>query len=136
MVVVDYRHKLVLVTSLTLCLSGCAEAPQLADPETSALSTEDELARRLGTTPPGEESMDPASEEDPTVDNTVEELPPHATCQERDEFEYNCSLKPHKRLVCKVPPGNPSNEHEICISEHAVQAQINTGSRLGRCDEE
>ena len=41
-----------------------------------------------------------------------------------------------KVLVCHVPPGNPSQSHEICIGAPAVKAHIVKGSRLGYCDSE
>lgn len=42
--------------------------------------------------------------------------------------------KPGKVLVCHLPPGNPENVQEICISENAVAAHIAHGCRVGVCD--
>jgi hypothetical protein len=38
-----------------------------------------------------------------------------------------------KILVCHVPPGNPSNAHEVCIAYPAVNAHLNHGDYLGAC---
>lgn len=43
------------------------------------------------------------------------------------------SCKGNKTLVCHVPPGNPTNEHEICIAKPAVNAHLAKGSYLGEC---
>ena len=45
--------------------------------------------------------------------------------------DVSCGKK--KVTVCKVPPGNPRNAHEICVSENAVSAQLSTGSYVGPC---
>ncbi len=39
-----------------------------------------------------------------------------------------------KILVCKVPPGNTANEHNILVSPKAVKAHLNKGSYLGPCE--
>ena len=40
------------------------------------------------------------------------------------EAAAECSAKPHKVLVCHIPPGNPDNWHSICISENAVDTHV------------
>lgn len=50
-----------------------------------------------------------------------------------DVMDVRCGKKMDKVLVCKVPPGNPSNAHTICISPNAVAAQLANGSYLGDC---
>lgn len=46
-----------------------------------------------------------------------------------------------KFLVCHIPPGNPANEHNICISVNALNAHLTSGSNghnncyLGPCQE-
>ncbi len=42
--------------------------------------------------------------------------------------------KQRKVLLCKVPPGNPENKHQIMIAEKAAQAHLKNGSYLGLCD--
>jgi len=38
------------------------------------------------------------------------------------------------QLICHVPPGNPANEHDICVGPPAVQAHLDRhGDRLGSC---
>ena len=39
-----------------------------------------------------------------------------------------------KVLVCHLPPGRPTNAHEICIGASAVKAHlVNHADRLGAC---
>jgi hypothetical protein len=47
----------------------------------------------------------------------------------------NCgnSAKQHKVTICHIPPGNPSNAHEICVDYHAVDAHLAHGDKLGPC---
>ena len=41
---------------------------------------------------------------------------------------------PKKELVCHIPPGNPDNEHEICVGKAAVDAHVqHHGDLLGPC---
>ncbi|AHB41134.1 hypothetical protein P148_SR1C00001G0329 [candidate division SR1 bacterium RAAC1_SR1_1] len=53
------------------------------------------------------------------------------------EFKWNIpqttSCKGNKILLCHVPPGNPTNEHEICIAKPAVAAHLAKGSYEGLC---
>ncbi|MCH8330166.1 MAG: T9SS type A sorting domain-containing protein [Bacteroidetes bacterium] len=52
--------------------------------------------------------------------------------------EVTCNNFPcgnNKVVVCHVPPGNPSNAHEICISVNAVKAHLNNhDDYCGPCD--
>lgn len=54
-------------------------------------------------------------------------------------FEFTWRVKntltcdKNKVLVCQVPPGNPENEHEICIASSAVKAHLAKWSYLGQC---
>jgi hypothetical protein len=48
--------------------------------------------------------------------------------------EYDPYRDGHKVLICKVPPGNPDNAHEIWVACPAVEAHLRTGSYLGPCD--
>jgi hypothetical protein len=39
-----------------------------------------------------------------------------------------------KVLICHIPPGNPANEHSICVGPPAVAAhQRNHGDTIGAC---
>ena len=47
--------------------------------------------------------------------------------------DARCGEKGEKVLVCKTPPGHPSNGSTNCISAHAVPEQLKNGSYLGAC---
>lgn len=51
--------------------------------------------------------------------------------------DARCGNNPRnpKVLVCKVPPGNPANRHEICVAPSAVAAHLATGSYVGPCNQ-
>ena len=38
-----------------------------------------------------------------------------------------------KTTVCHIPPGNPANEHTICVGNAAVPAHLAHGDVLGSC---
>jgi hypothetical protein len=38
-----------------------------------------------------------------------------------------------KTTVCHIPPGNPSNEHTICVGNASVPAHLAHGDLLGSC---
>lgn len=40
---------------------------------------------------------------------------------------------PRKVVICHIPPGNPSNAHEICIGRRGVPAHLAHGDFLGEC---
>jgi hypothetical protein len=41
---------------------------------------------------------------------------------------------PKKVLICHIPPGNPANAHDICVSENAVAThQAQHGDTIGAC---
>ena len=42
--------------------------------------------------------------------------------------------KPGKVLVCHIPPGNPENVQEICVSQNAVAAHLAHGCFVGDCE--
>ena len=48
---------------------------------------------------------------------------------------YSCPTpgNPNKTLVCHLPPGNPSNAHDICIGDSAVSDHLAHGDYLGEC---
>ncbi len=40
-----------------------------------------------------------------------------------------------KVLVCHIPPGNPANAHNICISANAVETHVDHhGDSVGACE--
>lgn len=44
-----------------------------------------------------------------------------------------CGNNNNKVVICHIPPGNPSNAHEICISANAVLTHLAHGDYLGPC---
>lgn len=62
----------------------------------------------------------------------------YLTGTEEDVVVLNGQLactNPKKVLVCHIPPGNPDNAHEICVSTHAVAPhQAQHGDLVGLCD--
>ena len=38
-----------------------------------------------------------------------------------------------KVCLCHIPPGNPSNAHQICVGAPAVNAHLGHGDTLGEC---
>lgn len=39
-----------------------------------------------------------------------------------------------KVTICHIPPGNPSNAHEITVSINAMPAHMAHGDQIGACD--
>ncbi len=52
---------------------------------------------------------------------------------EVEVIDVHCGNNGNKVLVCHVPPGNPGNEHNICVSANAVPAHLAHGDYLGQC---
>lgn len=46
-----------------------------------------------------------------------------------------CQGNQGKVLICHVPPGNPNNTNELCVSTNAVSAHLNHGDCVGSCDD-
>jgi hypothetical protein len=49
------------------------------------------------------------------------------------EPDHDRTCKNGKVLICHLPPGNPSNKHNICVDEHSVPAHLRKGDKLGDC---
>lgn len=47
--------------------------------------------------------------------------------------DVRCGADLDKVLMCHLPPGNPANMHDICISPNAVPAHLGHGCALGSC---
>jgi hypothetical protein len=41
-----------------------------------------------------------------------------------------------KTTICHIPPGNPANEHTLCVGNAAVPAHLAHGDHVGACDAE
>lgn len=50
-----------------------------------------------------------------------------------DVVDVHCGKKGDKVEVCKVPKGNNSNAHTICVAASAVPSHLKNGSTLGAC---
>lgn len=48
-------------------------------------------------------------------------------------IDIRCGNNLDKVQVCKVPPGNPENTIELCISKSAIATHLSRGSYLGTC---
>src|SRR5262245_455700 len=47
---------------------------------------------------------------------------------------WSCE-SPKKVLICHIPPGNPDNAHNICVSTHAVEPhETHHGDFVGACE--
>ena len=42
----------------------------------------------------------------------------------------------HKTTICHIPPGNPSNEHTLCVGTPSVPAHLHHGDYVGPCKTE
>jgi hypothetical protein len=41
-----------------------------------------------------------------------------------------------KTTICHIPPGNPANQHTLCVGNAAVSAHLAHGDHTGACDTE
>src|SRR4051812_5094216 len=41
-----------------------------------------------------------------------------------------------KTTICHIPPGNPANQHTLCVGNSAVKAHLAHGDHTGACDSE
>ena len=48
--------------------------------------------------------------------------------------DFPCGNNNEKVIICHVPPGNPANEHEICINPNAVEEHLAHGDYCGPCN--
>lgn len=46
-------------------------------------------------------------------------------------YQVSCTAGTKKVLVCHVPPGNPANEHDICVSVRSFPAREAAGTAEG-----
>ena len=56
-------------------------------------------------------------------------------CVDLDELaNWECHQNGKKAYICHIPPGNPANQHTICISKNAVGTHLNNhGDYIGEC---
>ena len=71
----------------------------------------------------------------PCDSSTVDPDPPDTTSAGLCIDTVSCGSKDDKIQICHVPPGNPSQEHEICISFSALDTHLNEhDDYCGPCD--
>ncbi len=71
------------------------------------------------------DSVGDACDACPDSDNNVDE--------DNDGIPDCIECGNNKILVCHVPPGNPCNEQQLCISENAADAHLSGGNGHGTC---
>lgn len=57
---------------------------------------------------------------------------PKPRCDSTDNDRF-CGNDGTKTLVCHYPPGNPGNEHDICVGNAAVNTHLTHGDKMGDC---
>ena len=69
---------------------------------------------------------------DDSLDSDNDGIP---DCVDLDELaNWTCGNKGNKVNICHIPPGNPANAHNICISPNAVNSHLNNhGDYIGTC---
>lgn len=50
-------------------------------------------------------------------------------------LESACGKKGNKVTICHIPPGNPANRHNICVSPNAAADHFAHGDYLGECEQ-
>jgi hypothetical protein len=64
---------------------------------------------------------------------TVDALPPQVCTPGQPDPRACDPADAKKTTVCHIPPGNPANEHTICVGNAAVPAHMAHGDNLGSC---
>ncbi|MFQ5528638.1 MAG: hypothetical protein ACE5GX_20580, partial [Thermoanaerobaculia bacterium] len=106
-----------LFMATTLMFIACHGGESPTQPETPvAAGTLTQASPNFQTTPPSGESNALATSDTPEGFYTAV------------KSEKSCS--PAKVQVCHLPPGNPANIQQICISENAVPAHLGHGDGL------
>lgn len=57
----------------------------------------------------------------------------HSVSKTIKVIDARCGNKNNKVIICHIPPGNPSNQHSICVSPNAVPAHLAHGCYVGPC---
>ena len=63
----------------------------------------------------------------------VDALPPQVCTPGQPDPRACDPADAKKTTVCHIPPGNPANEHTICVGNAAVPAHLAHGDNLGSC---
>jgi len=86
----------------------------------------------IDVTFPCSESNSDENETDTIALSSVDDIKFDDRCgtDSNDDDEDSCEV------ICHRPPGNPDNEHTICVSPNAHPAHLNHGDYIGECDTE
>ena len=69
-----------------------------------------------------------------SVDEANVDAQPPQACTPGQPDPHACDPADTKKTtVCHIPPGNPANEHTICVGNPAVSAHLAHGDKLGSC---
>jgi hypothetical protein len=135
---------------VVLTLAGCADSPSLTEAEQAAANLDknsdpssagsgdgsrlltDSSADSMAKIPSDKANNSDKSKSDGTTSDGTND---DATSEDNQKCsdEQLEGRDNSKVVVCKVPPGNALAKHEICISQNAVDAQLATGSYVGKC---
>lgn len=66
-------------------------------------------------------------------ESSVDSLPPQACTAGAADPRACDPADTKKTTVCHIPPGNPGNEHTLCVGNAAVPAHMAHGDHLGSC---
>ena len=74
---------------------------------------------------------------DDSVDNNADGIPDCSQALSLDEYsdDWKCGNNNNKVKLCHVPPGNPDNPQELCVSANSIPSHLNNheGDAVGPC---
>lgn len=72
---------------------------------------------------------------DDTIDNNSDGFPDCAVFPGIEDLEssWTCGNQSRKVIMCHIPPDNPANRHDICVSPSAVADHLSHGDYIGPC---
>ena len=74
---------------------------------------------------------------DDTVDNNADGIPDCSQALDIDDYsdDWKCGNNNNKVKLCHVPPGNPNNPQELCVSVNSIPSHLanHEGDAVGPC---